>query len=132
MTICNIKLSLIKIGFCCPLIQNLICYTLYFRGYIISFKYMPVKLFLVAEVLFFLIYVLFNDTHCYFKGVKVIKIINKLTLVAVTVCVNLVHAQNVYCFFPHLSTAEYNVFPKMSKKTLNLFICYNNYFIIHI
>ena len=41
-------------GFCqnwalLPLIQSF--YTLYFRGYIISFKYMPVKLFLVAEVL---------------------------------------------------------------------------------
>jgi hypothetical protein len=35
----------------CPLIQSLIFYTLYFRGYIISFKYMPVKLFLVPEVL---------------------------------------------------------------------------------
>ena len=62
MTICNIKLSLIKIKIkkikqdfvkigWCPLIQSLIFYTLYFRGYIISFKCMPVKLFLVAEVL---------------------------------------------------------------------------------
>ena len=65
MTICNIKLSdkyknkknkkmltgFVKIGFCCPLIQSLIFYTLYFCGYIISLKYLPVKLFLVAEVL---------------------------------------------------------------------------------
>jgi hypothetical protein len=61
MTIFNIKLSLINIkikeiklltGFCqnwVSLIQSLIFYTLYFGGYIISFKYMPVKLFLVAE-----------------------------------------------------------------------------------
>jgi hypothetical protein len=42
----------VNIVFCCPLIQSLICYALYFRGYIISFKYMPVKLFLVAERIF--------------------------------------------------------------------------------
>ena len=63
MTIFNIKLSLINIkikeiklltGFCqnwVSLIQSLIFYTLYIGGYIISFKYMSVKLFLVAEVL---------------------------------------------------------------------------------
>jgi hypothetical protein len=49
LMICSI--DFVKIGFRCPFIQSLIFYTLYFRGYIISFKYMPVKSFLVAEVL---------------------------------------------------------------------------------